>query len=84
LLAITTSNFTPMNMTGTLTYAAGTNSISGTVTTPGGTASGITVSALSGSINARFYGPTAQEIGGTFGLTGAGLEVYGGSFGGKR
>ncbi len=64
-----------LNMSGTLNYSAATNQISGSVTTGGG---------MSGSVNARFYGPSAQEIGGTFSLTGAGIEGYSGAFGGKR
>jgi hypothetical protein len=84
LLAITSANFTPLNLTGTLSYTAATNQITGTVSAAGGTASGITVNPIAGSVNGRFYGPSAQEIGGTFGLTGAGVEVYGGAFGGRR
>lgn len=84
LLAITSANFTPLNLTGTLSYAANTNQITGSVSAAGGTASGITVNAITGSVNGRFYGPSAQEIGGTFGLTGAGVEGYAGAFGGKR
>ena len=72
---INVANNTNLNMSGNLTYAAATNQITGTVTTTGG---------LSGSVNGRFYGPSAQEIGGTFSVTGAGLEGYAGAFGGKR
>ncbi len=45
------------NMSGTLNYAAGSNAISGTVTTGTG---------LTGTVTANFFGPAAQEIGGTF------------------
>lgn len=72
---INVSNNTNLNMSGTLTYAAATNQITGSVTTTGG---------LTGSVNGRFYGPSAQEIGGTFSVTGAGLQGYAGAFGGKR
>jgi hypothetical protein len=56
---------------------AATNQITGNVTTVGG---------LNGSVSARFYGPAAQEIGGTFALSaGAGsLQGYTGAFGGRR
>ena len=75
LLAV--SNNSNLNMTGTLTYAAATNQIAGSVTTVGG---------LTGSVNGRFYGPSAQEIGGTFSATSGSnaLEGYAGAFGGKR
>lgn len=64
-----------LNMNGTLSYSAATNSITGSITTTGG---------LTGDLNGRFYGPSAEEIGGTFALTGGGLEAYAGAFGGKR
>jgi hypothetical protein len=72
---INVSNNTSLNMSGSLSYAAGTNQITGSVTTTGG---------LTGSVNGRFYGPAAQEIGGTFSVTGSGLTGYAGAFGGKR
>lgn len=64
-----------LDMTGMLSYTAATNQITGNVTTTGG---------LSGTVNGRFYGPAAQEIGGTFAVTSGGLEGYAGAFGGKR
>ena len=66
-----------LNMTGNLSYAAATNQISGGVATVGG---------LTGSVTARFYGPSAQEIGGTFALDAGvgGLQGYAGAFGGRR
>jgi len=65
-----------LNMSGNLTYSAATNLITGNVSTTGG---------LTGTVNARFYGPTAQEIGGTFAVdSGGGLEGYIGAFGGRR
>jgi hypothetical protein len=74
---LTVSNNSNLNMSGTLTYSAATNQIAGSVTTVGG---------LTGSVNGRFYGPTAQEIGGTFYLTSGSnaLEGYAGAFGGKK
>lgn len=69
-----------LNMTGTLTYAAGSNSISGAVT-----ASGASANSLTGTANGKFFGPSANEIGGTYGLYNAGTsERLIGGFGGKR
>jgi C-lobe and N-lobe beta barrels of Tf-binding protein B len=73
LLSSTTNS--NLNMTGTLTYASGSNQFTGAVTTTSG---------LTGTATGRFYGPTATEIGGTFGVTGTGVTSYGGAFGGKR
>jgi hypothetical protein len=39
---------------------------------------------MTGTAKGRFYGPSAQEIGGTFSVTGAGVQSYGGAFGGAR
>jgi hypothetical protein len=64
-----------LNMTGTLTYAPGTNSFGGGVTTVGG---------LTGTSTGQFYGPNAEELGGVFFLTGDGVEMYDGSYGAKR
>ncbi|HTS54083.1 MAG TPA: transferrin-binding protein-like solute binding protein [Burkholderiales bacterium] len=62
-----------------LSYAKGTNQFSGPVTAPGQGAG------LSGTLNGSFYGPTAQEIGGTFSLnTTTSREAMVGGFGGKR
>ncbi len=72
---LTQSAASTLNMTGTLTYSSGSNQFTGNVSTTGG---------LTGTATGRFYGPTAQEIGGTFGVTGAGVTTYGGAFGGKR
>ncbi len=70
-------NYTPnnnLNLSGTLTYSAGSNNFSGAVNGTG----------LTGSANGYFYGPTAEEAGGTFSLTGTGVENYTGAFGAKR
>ena len=64
-----------LNMTGTLSYASGSNQFSGSVST---------VNGMTGTAKGRFYGPAAQEIGGTFSVTGAGVQAYGGAFGGVR
>jgi hypothetical protein len=57
-----------------LTYAAGTNQFSGPVTTAG----------MTGTAVGRFYGPAAQEIGGTYSLTNGAIQSMIGGFGGKR
>nr|MCH9845177.1 transferrin-binding protein-like solute binding protein [Alphaproteobacteria bacterium] len=44
----------------------------------------ITVNALSGTLDARFYGGAAQELGGTFALTGTNNSYYYGAFGTQR
>lgn len=63
------------DFSGTLTYSAGSNDLSGSMTMVGGQV---------GTMRARFYGPNAEEIGGTFHGTGDGFELYTGSFGAKR
>ena len=72
---INSSTNSNLNMSGTLTYASGSNQFTGSVATTGG---------MTGSATGRFYGPSATEIGGTFAVTGAGIASYGGAFGGKR
>jgi len=64
-----------LNMTGNLSYAAGTNAMTGTATTSNG---------MSGNMNGKFYGPGLNEIGGTYAVTGAGAGSMVGGFGGKR
>ena len=64
-----------LNMAGTLTYVSGSNQFSGPVSTASG---------MTGTAKGRFYGPVAQEIGGTFSITGGGVQSYGGAFGGAR
>lgn len=75
LINATDSSRPDLNLSGTLAYAAGSNSFSGSVST---------VSALTGSASGNFYGPTAQEAGGVFAVTGSGIEDYRGSFGAVR
>lgn len=62
-----------LNMQGTLTLAAGANAFSGAVST----------STLSGTASGQFYGPNANEVGGTFALKGSGVSSYLGAFGAK-
>ena len=73
-----TSAYSPapgLDLTGTLRYAAGTNTFGGDITSANG---------MSGRADGRFYGPGAEEVGGVFETRGAGTEVYGGAFGGRR
>ena len=82
--AISTSNY---DLTGSLSYAAGSNDLSGNFyfTTSGSTTP-------VGTINARFYGPNAEELGGTFSVNnptftdnaGNTIGNFQGSFGAKR
>ena len=48
-----------------------------------GFSASVSASTTSGTANGQFYGPTAQEVGGTFGLTG-GATTYIGSFGARK
>lgn len=72
-----------LNTTGTLSYASGTNLITGSnLATAGG--GGVTAM-TGGQVTAKFYGPAANELGGTFSVrAGAGVESYAGAFGSKR
>jgi phage baseplate assembly protein gpV len=66
-----------LNLNGTLTYAPGSNSFSGTLTNSGGT--------LSGSTKGQFYGPSAQELGGAFAVkSSTTVETFTGAYGAKR
>ena len=64
-----------LNLNGTFTWTAGNNLFSGSLNTAG--------NAMTGTGNGRFYGPNAEELGGTYNLTGGGNSMLG-SFGGKR
>jgi hypothetical protein len=63
-----------LNLSGTLTYSAGSNNFTGTVNGTG----------LTGSASGYFYGPAAEEAGGTFSLSGSGVERYTGAFGASQ
>jgi len=56
---------------------------SGPVSGSGFTASIVTNGAANGTANGQFYGPNAQEVGGTFSATGSNVN-YIGSFGARR
>ena len=65
-----------LNLSGTLSYAAGANNVTGALTTPAG---------LTGTANAQFYGPAAAELSGVFFVgDGANTKQMTGSFGVKR
>jgi hypothetical protein len=72
-----------LNTTGTLSYASGTNLVTGSnLATAGG--GGVAVM-TGGQVTGKFYGPAANELGGTFAVrAGAGVESYAGAFGSKR
>lgn len=60
-------------ISGTMTYAAGTNAFAGILTS----------GSMTGNAAGRFYGPGAAELGGTFVIKG-GLGAMVGGFGGKQ
>lgn len=64
-----------LNLSGTMSYAPGSNSFTGNVSTQGG---------MTGTSTGRFYGPSANEAGGTFNTKGVGTQTYIGAFGAKR
>ena len=64
-----------LNMSGNLSYAAGSSNFSGAVSTTGG---------MTGAAAGTFYGPNANEIGGTYGVGNAQIGAMIGGFGGKR
>ncbi len=61
-----------LDLSGTLNYAAGVNTFTGSLTAAGG---------MTGQTEGRFYGPNAEELGGVFSVSGAGTESYIGSYG---
>ena len=68
-----------LDLSGTLTYAAGSANFSGSITNAGGTMQGTSVG--------RFYGPAAQELGGGFTVAAPGNatpEAFAGAYGAKR
>jgi hypothetical protein len=65
-----------LNLSGTLTYAPGVNSFSGSLQTSN--------SQLNGQGAGRFYGPGAEEMGGVYSLSDGGVNRMFGGFGAKR
>ncbi len=68
-----------LNFTGDLSYEAGVNKITGNIETTGNA----TNTKLTGTADARFYGPAAEELGGTFNVSNANAG-YVGYFGVKQ
>jgi len=64
-----------LDMTGTMAYGGNSNRLIGSASTASG---------MTGTLEGRFYGPQANEVGGLFILSDDLGEVYGGSFGGVR
>lgn len=69
-----------LDVAGRLTYAAGSNRFTGPVTS----VSSSDGTPMTGTAVGQFYGPNANEIGGTFNVNGAGMEGYVSGFGGRR
>ncbi len=66
-----------LNLNGTLAYSPASNTFTGTLTNAGGT--------MSGSTTGRYYGPTAQELGGVFAVKSpTTVETFTGAYGAKR
>jgi len=84
-VSFATSGTTSVNLATGVSASAPTLNLSSNMTYTGGTLSGAITSGsgMSGSITGKFYGPTAQEVGGTYALSGGGSAMFGG-FGGKR
>lgn len=64
-----------LDMRGAGSYAAGTNQLAGSVVTAGG---------MSGPVIGQFYGPNANEVGGTYAVRSGSIGTMTGGFGGKR
>lgn len=74
---VTSETVPQLNLSGTLTYAAASNTFSGTLANAGGT--------MTGTSKGQFYGPAAQELGGVFALkSGTSRETFVGAYGAKR
>jgi hypothetical protein len=62
-----------LNLSGSLSYSAGINQLSGQLMTgPGG---------MTGPVSAKFFGPGAQELGGTYFITNGSNQQMSGAFG---
>ncbi len=64
-----------LNLTGRFAINPGTSQFSGSVVSAGG---------MTGGASGQFYGPNANEIGGSFGVANASIGAMIGGFGGKR
>jgi len=73
---ITSTTSAPqLNYSGLLVFTGSGTMFNGNITTTGG---------MTGTAQGQLYGPNAEEIGGTFSATGAGVTSLIGAFGGKR
>jgi hypothetical protein len=68
-----------LNMQGTLTPSGSTMTINGN-----GFGGPVSTSGMNGKAQGYFYGPAANEAGGTFALTGPGVQAYVGAFGATK
>ena len=73
-IADTLADHSNLNWSGTMSYSPGNNNITGTGSTTG--------YGLTGSLKANFFGPTANEFGGSWAFTN-GNQRYIGAFAGK-
>jgi hypothetical protein len=75
--ALTTPiNDSNLNLSGNLSWSAGSSAFNGTISTTGG---------MTTVVNGNFYGPSAVEAGGVFyGRAATGVESYIGAFGANR
>jgi hypothetical protein len=66
-----------LDLSGTFTYTPASNTFTGNVSNAGAT--------MAGSSTGRYYGPTAQELGGVFSLkASSSIETFTGAYGAKR
>ena len=72
----TWTSLASLNMSGTLTYSAATNSFTGSVSD--------SFVRGSGTATGKFYGPNAEELGGVFNIDGTGVKIHAGAFGAKK
>ncbi len=73
----TTTAASNLNLSGTLTYSPSSSQFAGTLVNAGGT--------MSGQSTGKFYGPSAQELGGIFTLRSPTTsETFAGGYGAKR
>lgn len=70
----TTASNANFDLTGTLTWSSGTNRLESSTF---GTKTGSTLP-MSGSANGRFFGPGAEEVGGSYFISGTGGKMTGG------
>lgn len=84
-VAFSTSGTVAINLATGASASASSLNLTSNMSFAGGTISGPirSISGMTGNASGNFYGPSAQEIGGTYTLQGGGASLIGG-FGGKR